>query len=374
MAKPLPFLLLCAAVAAAEPAQAQPPSVDQAVSAYMAKLNAPSVAIAVVSRGKVVLDRAWGMADLENFVPAKTETLFRIASVAKPITAVAVMLLVERGRIDLDAPITRYVPAYPHAVPVRDLLRHTGGVRHYKNGAEFASIRRCERLPEGMEVFAKDPLEHAAGQGITYSTYGYVLLGLAIEQASGMRFEDYVRQNILEPAGMTHTHPDDLQKIMPNRSEGYTKSDNGVRNADLVDTSCRRPGGGFLSTARDLTRFAEALRSGKLLKAETRRQMMASHISPNLMERMLADIRAKQGPDAIPPGYKPPGLGFGWAIGRDAHPQAVWHGGNQQGATSMLYLLPDREVAVAVLTNLEGQGEETAKLAEQIISIVAGPR
>ena len=366
--------VVCAAALIAAPATAQEtpaaapagaPAVDAAVTAFIAKLKAPAVSVAVVDDGRIVLNRAWGTADLENAVPARPESVFRIASVSKPITAVAVMQLVEQGKIDLDAPITRYVPGYAHPVPVRDLLRHTGGVRHYKNNAEFASTRRCETLAEGMEVFAKDPLEHPTGQGVTYSTYGFVLLGLAVEQASGLSFPEYVRKNIFEPAGMTRTRVDDLHAVIPGRVEGYARTEAGeIRHADLVDTSCRIPAGGFVSTAEDLAKFAAAVMDDRLLKPATREQMMRSQVSEATVAAALAKLKAAG--VEVPAGYKFPGLGFGWAVGTQSTPEAVNHGGNQQGATSMLYLLPEERRAVVVLTNLGAQGQAVTELAEQI--------
>lgn len=357
-------VLLCAAPAAAR--QANPPgfaqldNVHRLVGEARAELHVPGMSVAVVKDGSIVFMRGYGMADVENRVLAKPTTAYRTASLAKPITATAVLQLVERGDVTLGASIRTYVPTLPatyDGVTIRDLLRHTGGVRHYRDNAEFITTRHCERLPDALDIFASDPLDHAAGEKITYSSYGYTLLGLAVEAATGATFSDYVRKHILEPAGMRATHVDDAA-IVPDRAGFYDRSDDGeLRNAPLLDTTCRIPAGGFVSTVEHLARFMIALESGVLLEGTTVHDMMRSHLTRDMTERTLAGIE-------LPPGYEPPGMGFGWAI--SPGDGAVNHGGNQPGATAMLYHLPADDVTVVLMTNLGGIGEALTVLAQKI--------
>jgi CubicO group peptidase (beta-lactamase class C family) len=214
-------LLLAAALQApaaspAPPAPAQgalPPgsiAIAQArIEAAMEKLGVPGVAVAVVAREQLVWSAAFGEADVENDVPVRTDTMFRLASVSKPITATAVLQLVERGRLDLDAPVQRYVPSFPDKpwpVTPRLLLAHLGGVRHYREG-EFSSTRRYAGATDALHIFAADPLAHEPGTRFLYTSYGYNLLGCAVEGASGQSFLDYVRANVFEPAATTTRSP-----------------------------------------------------------------------------------------------------------------------------------------------------------------------
>jgi serine beta-lactamase-like protein LACTB, mitochondrial len=310
------------------------------------------------------------LTDLENNVQATNQAVYRIASVSKPITAVAVMQLVKKGKIDLDAPIQKYVPEFPkHSAPitVRQLLTHTSGIRHYKDDAEFNTTKHCKDLSEGTSFFLNDSLVHKPGEKITYSTYGFVLLGLAVEKASGMRFTDYLREHIFAPAGMASTREDLIYDIVHKRARGYAieKATEDLKNPDLVDTSCRIPAGGLLSTAGDLARFLIALNSGLILDAQSRSAMFRNYVTEEQIRNTIAGQQ-------VPPNYQFPGFGLGWAIHSPGRRDALWHGGNQQGATSMLYWVPAANLGLAMLTNLGEQGGAVTTLAEQIAKTMIG--
>jgi serine beta-lactamase-like protein LACTB, mitochondrial len=318
---------------------------DSVVQAAIARQQIPGLTIAVVADGEIRWSNAYGLADVENQVPARTATLFRIASTSKPITAVAAMQLAERGKLDLDAPVQKYVPAFPVAsqpVTTRQVLAHLGGIRAYKPN-EGEQTRNYASLTAALDVFKDDSLVAAPGTRYQYTTFGYTLLGAVIEGASGMTYRDYLREHVLGPAGMTSTRPDDIAAIVPNRARGYSplvygRFDGKWKNAILMDPSYKIPGGGLLSTCEDLARFAIAVMSGKLLGRES-------------FERMTTMQRTTDG--------KETGYGLGWYLGawkgRGGGP-AMWHGGVQPGTTAELKLLPRQRVAVAILANLEGGG------------------
>ena len=336
-------------------------SIEKAVTAFMARVNAPGVSLAIGVHGHLRFESGYGLADLENFVPAKASTVYRLASVSKPITAVATMQLVERRRLTLDDTVGRWlsdVPAALHAITVRQLLSHQSGIRHYTAQEDDSSTHYPQHyasLRDALAIFKNDPLLHAPGAKMTYSTYGYTLLGVIIEKASGQEYADFVSDNVFKPAGMTQSRPDDPHAIVANRSAGYARTNSGIlRNAGFMDPSYKLPGGGWLSTAGDMVRFGLALQAGQLLKPESL--------------RLMTTMRRVDGqPDTF---Y---GLGWiveGWGI-PDAPrvPGLVWHGGVQQGVTTNLYmLLPDRTV-VAVMANVEGEGLELTKLASEITNI-----
>ncbi|MBI4461854.1 MAG: beta-lactamase family protein, partial [Acidobacteria bacterium] len=268
--------------------------------------------------------------------------------------ATAVLQLAERGQLDLDTPIQTYCPAFPEKpwpLTARQLLAHLGGIRHYKDDAEARGTDHYFTLAEALTVFQDDPLLHEPGTKFSYTTFGYVVLGCAIEGASGMDYARYMWEHIFHPAGMERTEPDDAFKVIPSRARGYVRmTEENARywperfrrflpvgetyNAQLHDTSIKIPGGGFVSTASDLVRFALAFQSGVLVKPETR-------------ELMWTRQKTVAGEEIT--------WGLGWILPRAmAGEKAVRISGGQPGTSSALVLLPAKGFAVAAIANLEG--------------------
>ena len=334
--RPLLLLLVTQGLALAQGAPSQLPperiaKAEAAISASMSRQSIAGLSIAVVSDGEVRWANGYGFADLENFVPFTATTVWRLGSVSKPITAVAAMQLAERGKLDLDAPIQSYCPAFPEKpqpITPRQLLGHLAGIRHYGPNENFNSTRHWRSVGESLDSFKNDPLLHPPGTAHVYTTYGYVVLGCVIEGASGMKYADYVRDNVAGPAGMVRTRTDDLYAIVPNRARGYAKQEDGrLGNADLADTSNKVPGGGMVSTAVDLGRFAIGLESNKLLKKET-------------FEAMQVPMKLS---DGKPSNY------FGWSIVDRAGDRMLTHSGSQQGTATYLLMVPAKGFAVAVI-------------------------
>ena len=352
-----PILLLLIAVHAA--AQSTLLSVEKrakietAITAVMSQAGIPGLSVAIVANGKLAWSNGYGLADLENFVPAKASTSYRLASISKTITATAIMQLAERGKLDLDAPVQKYCAAFPAKqwpVTTRQLLGHLSGVRHYKDGELiYENTKHYTNLNDTLSFFKDDPLLHEPGTKYLYSTYGYNLLGCVIEGASGQTYLEYVRKNIFEPAGMATIRDDDPAAMIPNRAQGYEKTRNGeLRNSALADVSYKIPGGGFCSTVVDLANFAIALQSGKLLKPETRAQAWTTQ-------------KLKDGKDST--------YGLGWQLSEYNGAREVAHGGNQSRVTTYLYMQPERNFAVVLMMNLESVNIRT-QLARQIAEIV----
>jgi serine beta-lactamase-like protein LACTB, mitochondrial len=371
--KPSAILTLVLAVGALAAAHQQTGSavpassvarIEVAVTAFMGRVNAPGLSLAIGVDGRVQFENGYGLADVENFVPAKASTVYRLASVSKPITAVATMQLVERHRLTLEDTVGQWLPDAPaplRPITVRQLLSHQSGIRHYTPQEDDSSKHYPQHyvtLRDALAIFKNDPLVHAPGAQMTYTTYGYTLLGVIIEEASGQNYVDFVTENIFKPLEMMHSRPDTPHTIVPNRSRGYAKTDAGVlRNAGFMDPSYKIPGGGWLSTGGDMVRFGLALQAGMLLKRETFQQMTT-------MQRVG--------------GKEDTFYGLGWIVEGWGVPDAprvpglVWHGGVQQGVTTNLYLLLPDHTVVAVMTNLEGEGLALTKLASEITNIVLG--
>ena len=204
--------------------------IEKLVAQEMSRQNLPGLSIAVAVNGELAWSAGYGLADLENFVPAKALTMYRLASVSKPITAVAVMQLSEAGKIDLDHSIRRYVPTFPAkpwTITVRQLLGHLGGIRHYENSEEINSTRHYPDMLSPLKIFQNDPLVAEPGTRFHYSTYGYVLLGEAVESAAGQRYLDYVRSRVFVPAGMERIRQDHVFAVIPHRARGYVINSGG---------------------------------------------------------------------------------------------------------------------------------------------------
>ncbi len=324
----------------------------------MAANRIPGVSVAVVENNVCEWSAGFGMADLENSVPATSRTLYRLASISKPITATATMLLWQQHKLDLDVPVQKYCPAFPQKdapITTRQVLGHLGGIRHYKSGSqddpEFGNTRHFDdTIQSGLKFFADDPLVAKPGTSFHYSTQGFTLAGCVLEGASGEKYVEYVRKNILQPAGMVHTRPDDRFAVIPHRTRFYQKDKSGeIKNADFLDSSYKVAGGGWLSSADDLARFAVAMLNDRLLQRSTR----------DLMWTTLKDSDGKE-----------TGYALGWGTGKDLGVQDVGHGGGQQGTSTFLMMVPERKAGVIVLMNIESA--DASGLATELMKILLG--
>ena len=348
------------AIADTAAAQAPPRTIRDAVLAEMSRLGIPGLTLAVAEGGVLVHEEAFGFADVENSVRARPETVYRLASISKPMTAVAVLHLHEQGRLDLDAPVSRYCPDFPEKpwpVTARQLLCHQGGVRHYRPD-EPTLTRRFESFAEALSLFRDDPLVHEPGTGVRYSTYGYNLLGCAAAGAARTSFLSLLAETVFDPAGMTTTGADDVREITPHRAQGYVRDAQGrLRNSALADMSYKVPGGGLSGTAADVARFGSALLSGRLLSQGT-------------LARMLTRQATRDG--------RVTGYGLGLTLGERDGRREAWHTGGQERVSNVLYLSPDTGVAgggrsVAILANLERVQPEMLALARALPPLLAKP-
>ena len=340
--------------------------IDRIVAELMNTSRAPGLAVAVGVDNQLKYAKGYGLADVENEVAVTNETLFRTASIAKSMTAVVVLSLVEEGKLDLDEPVQTYCPDFPEKrwpVTSRQLLAHLGGVRHYKNDSESSSKDHFDSLSEALAVFANDPLIHEPGTKYKYSSFGFNLLGSVAEGAGDRAFVSLLRDHVFQPSGMTQTVPDDHYKIIPGRTRGYRRQtrrldDRGsdgnrskqvfLQNASLHDTSMKIPGGGLLSTPSDLVRFALAVNTGKLLRPDTRDEMWTRQ-------------RTRHG-EWIE-------YGLGWRVGWCDGRRAVSHSGGQAGTSTIMLLIPDDGISVAMMCNLQGVGlrEKAKEIAEVLL-------
>jgi len=314
--------------------------VEAAVAKFMAESKVPGMSVAVVEDGRLVWAKGFGFSDLEDQAHATEATLFRLASVSKPLTAVGAMELWEKGKLDLDAPIQKYCPAFPEKpwpITTRQLLGHLSGIRHYhtdvENDPELMNTRYFDSVVAGMAFFANDPLLFQPGTKMQYTTHGYTVVGCVIEGASHQKYMDYMRDAVFAPAGMTHTQQDVLTSVIPNRTRFYAKNKAGaVENAGLLDSSYKVPGGGLISSAEDIARFEAAMLNDRLVQRKTRDLMWTS--------MKLAD-------------GKESGYGAGFGTTPKGGLATIGHSGSQQGTSTAVLMAPEQRTGVVVLTNME---------------------
>jgi CubicO group peptidase (beta-lactamase class C family) len=356
----------CAGTAQAPPARTvDTASIDRAVAAWMQRHRAPALSVAVALDGRPAWSAGFGLADPEHGVPATSDTPYRLASVTKSITATAVMLLAEKGLLDLDAPIQRYCPAYPPKrwpVTARLLLAHLGGVRHHSaRESLWPNTTHYESVTAALEKFKDDALKAEPGTRYRYSSPGYTLLGCAIEGASGTDYASFIREHIFVPAGMTRTMPEDARTPSPDATAYFSKGRfhkvTGLfprrTRALRIDVSDRLPAGGLLSTVDDMLRFAIAVQYGQLVQASTREQMWTrQHTS-----------------DGKPLAF----YGLGWLVGEadSLRPKRVWNDGSQPGTRTFLYLRPTEGIIIALMTNMDGAPCE--ELVPTILEAITTP-
>lgn len=305
----------------------------------------PGLAVAYGDGGAVRWSRGFGMADIERAIPASADSIFRFASVSKPITATAALRLAERGALDLDAPVQTYVPSFPRKpwpVTCRQLLCHVTGIRHYVN-AENLNTRRFANLLQTLECFRDEALLFEPGTQFSYSSYGYNLLGCAIEGATGRSFMEALNEEIFLPAGMAGSRADDPRGTIHGRVTGYTKGLEGTPVlAPPVDASNRIPGGGLCGPVADLVRFGLACLNGRIVNQNTWAEMCR-----------VQRTRAGAPCGDVKHGYFM-GHGLGWLLYTDsAGREIVRYGGLQAGARAALYLLPASGVVVAAVANIQ---------------------
>jgi len=309
----------------------------------------PGFSIAVARAGSIVWSEGFGLANMEQGVAVTPLTRFRIGSVSKLLTAAGVARLVEDGKLDLDAPVQRYVPTFPAKqwpVTTRQLAGHTAGIRHYRAqdfSGPLAGSPHFDTVTKGLAIFRDDPLLFEPGTSYAYSSYGWNLISAVIEGAAQEEFLAYLQRAVFEPLALRNIAADHVDRIIPHRTAFYARGDGGILlHAPYVDSSYKWAGGGFVSSAEDLARFGSA------------------HLQPGFFRQATLDLlfasqKLKSG--------KETGVGIAWRIGKDRQGRRILHhGGTIDGGRAMVMAYPDSKVVVVMLANLLADfGEQDAQ-------------
>lgn len=330
---------------AAPPARLALPELIEAISVRAANAAAKdqfSGAVLLAKGGRVLFQKAYGLADRARRTPNKLNTQFRFGSMGKMFTAVAIMQLVERGRVDLEAPIGRYLTDLPNRdiatkVTVANLLSHTGGTGDIF-GPEYDRRKTSLRsMKDYVELYGSRAPEFAPGARQSYSNYGFILLGRIVEQVSGLAFDDYLQRNIFSPVGMTSTGNRPNSEILPGRAVGYRGSGARLKSADdWLPPNGTAAGGGYAS-AGDFNRFIIGLTSRQLLRRET------------LQKLIDGGVKMDDGQFA--------GFDFGGTDG--AAGRFIGHGGGAPGMNGSLQHFLMSGITVIVLANRDFPAAES---------------
>lgn len=289
--------------------------------------------------GQAIWQSASGYSNQETKQVFTPTTVTRIASIAKPMTALAVMQLVEQNLIDLDAPIQLYIPDYPKQkkiqITTRHLLSHTSGIAGYKNSKETETTEEYASLYDALNIFKDRELLFEPGTQYNYTTYGYTVLGVIVESASGQKFEEYLQKNIWDKAGMANTGVVKYGQKKTNQSSLYQQNSKGKnRQGKENNLSNRIPGGGIYSTLEDMLRFGNAVLNKSLVKESTL-DLMREHHSLEKEKN---------------------GYGFGWFLYNPKPNEGaiIGHSGEQTGAATQLVIAPELKLVVVILSNTSG--------------------
>jgi CubicO group peptidase (beta-lactamase class C family) len=316
----------------------------------------PGVAICVRRGGKTIFEAAYGAANIETGARMRPDTICRVGSVTKQFTAAAILLLAQEGKLNLDDPMSRFLPDFPRGkdITLDRMLTHTSGLADYIQAGSRAEVFRFFRTDlSNAEML--DYLRHLPklmifepGTSWTYSSTGYVLLGIIIEQLTGQRVEEVFRERLFGPAGMTNTAVDHAADVVPGRASGYTfngKAASGFDNAAYVSMSVPATAGNMRSTARDLCAWHEALLAGRILSAPSLKAMLTP-------ARLNDGSFPKEG--HLGPALQPIRYGYGQSLVDLTGRPCVLHGGNIPGFLTDLRTYRDTGLTQAVIINIDG--------------------
>ncbi|MCS6816502.1 MAG: serine hydrolase [Blastocatellia bacterium] len=322
------------------------------IEAYMnahVRANRFSGAILVAREGKVIVSKGYGWANLEHEVPNTPQTKFRLGSITKQFTAMAILMLEERGRLSVHDPVCRYVPNCPEAwreITIHHLLTHTSGIPNFTNFPEYVKTQCLgEPAPPAstLDRFRDKPLDFRPGERASYSNSGYIVLGYIIEKVAGEPYEAFLRKNIFEPLGMVNTGVDSNSRIMRHRAAGYTWQDDALANAPYIDMTIPHAAGGLYSTVEDLYLWDQALHTERL-------------VSKASLEKMFTPFKNN--------------YAYGWVVTTHLNRKMIGHGGRINGFSTFIARYPDERVVVVVLSNLESA--PSGRIARDLAAIVFG--
>lgn len=328
---------------------------DSVAAAALRNGPVAGLSIAVLRGSDTLVFKGYGYADLENDVAAAANTVYRLGSLTKQFTAAAILKLVQRGKLALDDPLTRFLPDYPmhgDTITIRELLNHTSGIPNYTDlGDKFWSKSRLDLSHQQLlYLFENEPLDFPPGTKWSYSNSGYYVLGMVIEKLSDESYADYLQKNLFDPLGLSHTYYCRNQPLIEHRAEGYATDAGHLVNDEPLSMTSPFSAGALCSTIGDLVRWTARLHGGRV-------------VSPASYHEMTTPPKLPDGKDT--------GYGFGLGIGALNGHRRISHGGGINGFATYLSYYPDDRVTIVVLANTEGgiPGQIEGAIAREIFGL-----
>lgn len=349
-----------AAAAAPPPPLLDVRAIDRYVLAEQRRQHIPGIELAVYRQGHAILEKGYGMANVELNVPVRAQTLMQSGSVGKQFTATALMMLVEQGKVSLKDSITRFFPDAPDSwkpILVENLLSHTSGLAEYESDARSApggdfDLRLDFSEDELLQKIERMPIEFASGNKWEYRNTNYALLGILIHRATGLPYGEFLKQRIFSPLGMHDTRIISERAIVMNRAAGYELDGGVLQNQTYVSPTFNSTADGTMYfDVVDLEQWDRALYGTALLTAESLKLMWTPFV--------LNDGKPNKA-----------GYGFGWEAGDVNGHRVIEHGGAWQGFTCHIARYVDDSVTVVVLTNLDAQHADPQSIARVVAGIV----
>jgi CubicO group peptidase (beta-lactamase class C family) len=297
--------------------------------------KAPGATFLIAKEGNIIYKKAFGLSNLELNVPMQPNNVFEIGSMTKQFTAISILILMEKGKLNLNDKITKFIPDYPEGdkITIHHLLTHTSGIKDFTRVKGLNKIAKRDLSPKDLiDFFKNEPMDFQPGEKFKYSNSGYIILGYIIESVSGESYADFVEQHIFKKLNMKNSYYASHRKVINNRASGYHKKGNEYVNSRYIDFSIPYASGSLMSTVNDMYKWQEAIKNNLLISKET-------------TEKAFTNYTLNNG--------KHIDYGYGWHIETTNDIRSYEHGGSIFGFKSMGVYLPDLDIYVIGLTNCD---------------------
>jgi CubicO group peptidase (beta-lactamase class C family) len=313
--------------------------------------DGPGCAVLISRRGEIIYRKAFGMANLELKVPMVPENVFRIASLTKQFTAVAILQLHERELLNIEDDIRKYIPDFPSTekITLANLMSHTSGIKNITDDLWNGLKRKTSTPAELIDMIKKFPSDFKPGTSFSYSNSGFILLGYIIEKVSGKSYEDYISDNIFKPLKMDRAYYDHMQVVVPGRASGYVSiSNDKFANADFLDQSLPYAAGALMMSVDDMYKWNKGLYTYTIIKKET-------------LEKAFTPFTLTDGHQIT--------NGFGWGLASFMQSEARQHAGGTDGFSTFAIYLPSEDVFAVGFSNLMNKNVSVPTMLATAVAI-----
>lgn len=328
-------LLICTSIDAQLYTKKFEQKIDSLILTGFGNKNEPGGAFMIMHKGKSYYRKAFGKANLELEADMTPDNVFQIGSMTKQFTAVAILILEQQGKLNVNDPISKYIPDYPNGdkISIHHLLTHTSGIKDFTKMKSLSSIAQKEMEPKAMvDFFKNEPVDFMPGEKFDYNNSGYVVLGYIIELVSGDTYENFIRKNIFEKAGMSHSYYASDRKVISKRAYGYHKKEYGFVNKTVISFSVPFSSGSLMSTVDDLWKWQQALNQNILLNSSQ-------------AQKAFQKYKLNNGEEFT--------YGYGWHLKEINGTPDREHGGSVFGFKSMGVYIPEEDLYVVGLSNCD---------------------